>query len=212
MQPQSLRLVPRIRRAQRYGPSCSRLESEFNAHAEVLIVEDDHADAIAGPAYHTLSDSSRPKWAVLRSVSKSLGPDLRVAFVAGDATTLARVEARQSTGMRWVSHILQETVFNLLTAPGREKKLNAARDAYAVRRQALLEALRSHDIEAYGRSGLNVWIPTSDESGTVAGLIERGWGVRRGEAFRLDAPPAVRVTISRLHPAMRCDSPRILQR
>ncbi|MEO8218045.1 MAG: aminotransferase class I/II-fold pyridoxal phosphate-dependent enzyme [Acidobacteriota bacterium] len=170
------------------------------SHPEVLVIEDDHAGSIAGSTYHTLSDSSRGRWAVLRSVSKALGPDLRLAFLAGDVTTLARVEGRQSTGIRWVSHILQQTVFSLLTSPGREASLARAAKSYADKRAALLNALREHGIAATGKTGLNVWIPVSDESGIVAALLDRDWAIRKGEPYRLNSAPAVRVTISQLHP------------
>src|SRR3546814_7524417 len=66
----------------------------------VLLVEDDHAGDVSGAARFTLAPregEGRP-WAVVRSVSKFLGPDLRVALVAGDPMTIARLRDQQALG------------------------------------------------------------------------------------------------------------------
>jgi len=68
------------------------------------------------------------------------------------------------------------------------------------RREALIEALASHEIGAHGKSGFNVWIPVREEAATVQALAERGWGVAAGERFRLRSVPAIRVTTSALVP------------
>lgn len=163
---------------------------------ELLLIEDDHAGAAAGADYLSIIDRNRPRWAVVRSVSKFLGPDLRVALVASDAQTHARVEGRQTLGSRWVSHILQRIVVALW----RDRRPARAGRVYTERRQALLRALHERGIAAHGVSGLNVWIPLVEETATTQALLHAGWAVKPGERYRLATPPAIRVTIATLEP------------
>jgi DNA-binding transcriptional MocR family regulator len=162
----------------------------------LLVIEDDHAGIIAGAEYRTLVDAKRERWAVVRSVSKSLGPDLRLALLASDPHTHARVEGRQTLGIRWVSHILQQ----LVVALWRDKAPQRAQHAYAQRREALLTALQQRGIRGHGASGLNVWIPVADENSVVQALMQRGWAVNAGERYRIRTRPAIRVTIAALDP------------
>lgn len=170
------------------------LRSVLAAKPDLLVVEDDHGGAIAGAPYRTLVDRTRPRWAVMRSVSKSLGPDLRLALFASDAHTHARVEGRQNLGIRWVSHLLQQ----LVVAMWRDRAPARAGRTYTSRREALIEALHEHGIAAHGASGLNVWIPVAEETAVVQALLRKGWAVNAGERYRLTAPPAIRVTIAEL--------------
>lgn len=165
---------------------------------DVLLVEDDHAGAVAGAPYRTLS-TGRAHWAVVRSVSKSLGPDLRLAVVAADAGTLARVEGRQRLGPGWVSHLLQGLVARLWADPAVATALATAAATYARRRHALISALDARGVgAATGDSGLNVWVPVPEEGLVVRGLYQAGWAVQAGEAYRLRAGPAVRITVADL--------------
>jgi DNA-binding transcriptional MocR family regulator len=169
----------------------------LDAHPHVLLIEDDHAGPIASATVRSIS-SGRARWSVVRSMSKSLGPDLRLALLAGDRTTVARVQGRQALGTGWVSHVLQSLVVALLRDPSTKALLRRAQRAYAKRRQALIAALAGHGIAASGRSGLNVWLPVPEEHALTAGLLERGWAVAPGERFRLASPSAVRIGIATL--------------
>jgi DNA-binding transcriptional MocR family regulator len=174
------------------------LSAILDRHPDVLLLEDDHAGPVAGAPAHTLAHPKRARWAIVRSVSKSLGPDLRLAFLAGDATTLARVEGRQHVGSGWVSHVLQQLVVALMTSPGVDTRLRHAVETYTSRRQALLDALGTHGIVAVGRSGMNVWIPVPEEQSVVAALAAAGYAIRAGERYRLRSSPGVRVTTAAL--------------
>jgi len=178
----------------------AQLRSVLDDHPAVLAVEDDHAGEIAGAPPQTLCQPERARWAVIRSVSKSLGPDLRLAIVSGDATTVTRVEGRRLLGTGWVSHLLQRLVARLWTDPTTPSLLETATRTYAERREALRVALRDQDVAAHGRSGINVWIPVANEAGTCAALLDAGWGVLAGERFRLRSGRGIRVNTARLLP------------
>jgi DNA-binding transcriptional MocR family regulator len=176
----------------------AELRRIFAREPELLVIEDDHAGAVSGTDYVTLADEGRARWAVVRSFSKFLGPDLRVAALTADETTISRVEGRLSAGPGWVSYILQRLAAALLTDAKVQKQLRDATKAYGERRGWMLDALAREGIAATGRSGLNIWIPVQDEQRVVQAMAAAGYAIRAGEPFRLEAPTAVRITISTL--------------
>ena len=197
----------------------SALRELFGAHRHVLIIEDDYVAAVAGAPYVALrppvgldtatDGGGTARWVVLRSLSKVLGPDLRVALMAGDALTVSRVEGRQLLGAGWVSHLLQQTAASIWASPATEELLARTQRVYAERRSALIDALAEYGIAAYGSSGLGVWMPLADQTGAdieageldiVQQLLERGWAVSPGERFRFHAPPGIRITTTTLDP------------
>ena len=178
----------------------AELRAVLAPHPAVLVIEDDHAFDITDRPCHSLCEPGRARWAHLRSVSKSLGPDMRLAIMAGDPTTVARVDGRRLLAAGWVSHLLQRLVARLWSDPQYAAHAAAVVATYTNRRDALRDALSARGIESHGRSGLNVWIPVAHEDATVAALQERGWGVLGGDRFRIASPRGIRVTTSRLEP------------
>ncbi len=168
---------------------------------DVLIIEDDHANRVAGAPLFCLHDAARARWAHLHSFSKPINPDLRMAVLTGDRVTTARVQDRMLVEERWVSNILQRVVYALLSDGTVRRKLQQAERTYARRRRALLEALATAGFEARGRSGYNVWLPVAEETPAVQALAAAGWSVSAGERFRLRSPPGIRITASTLEPA-----------
>jgi DNA-binding transcriptional MocR family regulator len=168
-------------------------------HPDALVIEDDYIAAVAGAPYVSLH-AANPRWVVIRSVSKVLGPDLRIAPMAGDPLTISRVEGRQLLGAGWVSHLLQQTAANLWASADTKELLARAERTYSQRRAALLHALARHGITAYGGTGLGVWVPLAEEVTTVQQLLERGWAVSPGERFRFRAPAGIRITTTSLEP------------
>jgi DNA-binding transcriptional MocR family regulator len=176
------------------GARARDLREVLRSHPSAGIIEDDHAGPVAGSAAHTAS-RDRARWVTIRSVSKSLGPDLRLAVVAGDETTIARVTGRQALGTGWVSYQLQDTVAELWSDPGPVQ--HAAR-VYATRRAALKSALAAHAIAATGRSGFTCWVRVADEDRVASALASAHWAVAPGRRFRISAPPGVRISYATL--------------
>jgi DNA-binding transcriptional MocR family regulator len=165
---------------------------------EVLVIEDDHLGPLAPERLHSIV-SGRKRWGATRSVAKALGPDLRLAVLAGDELTVARVQGRQQCGPGWVSHILQQLVLGLWSDAQVLALIERAGRIYAERRERFLRCLGERGIPASGPSGLNVWIPVEDETATVGALLQRGWVLAPGGAYRLQgSSPAVRATIATL--------------
>jgi len=175
----------------------ARLRRVLAEFPDVLVIEDDHAAELAAEPVASVGAAGRP-WAMVRSLSKPYGPDLRVALVAGDPASIARVEGRMRLGSGWVSTVLQRLVVELWSDERVAATVARARTEYGRRRNALVSALVARGVAARGRSGINVWVSTSDESGAVAALRDLGYAVAPGSLYRLAAPPGFRVSVGAL--------------
>lgn len=160
---------------------------------EVVLVEDDHGHAIVDLPLTPLAGTT-DHWAFVRSTAKAYGPDLRVAVLTGDTLTVDRVGGRQQLGPGWVSRLLQRAVVHLWSSGAVD--VPAVARSYGERRDGLVAALAERGVAAYGRSGMNVWVPVADETGAVARLLGAGWAVAPGARFRTAAPPGIRLTVS----------------
>jgi DNA-binding transcriptional MocR family regulator len=163
----------------------------------VLFIDDDHSNLLElAPCYAWHTDASR--WLTVRSLSKLLGPDFRIAVSSGDADTIGQLESRQSVGMGWVSTFLQRLAFELLTSRSVQKKIAAAGVAYRDRYQSLQAALKKKGFKATGSAGLNLWIPLQNETEVAERLFDAGWLVCPGREFCVTEQPGIRVTSSRM--------------
>ncbi|MEU9453621.1 aminotransferase class I/II-fold pyridoxal phosphate-dependent enzyme [Streptomyces sp. NPDC048277] len=182
----------------------AELRSVLEAFPRVLIVEDDHFWAVSNVPYHRITPPGTSRWALVRSVSKFLGPDLRLALVATDEDSAQRLQTRLNTGTTWVSRLLQHAVCGMLRDPQVHELTARARDAYAERSSLLLAELGARGIgrpAGYRPDGLNVWVPLGTEARPVAdALARRGWAVRPGHLFAAGTGTGeeIRVTTSTL--------------
>ena len=164
---------------------------------EVLLVEDDHCAGISGALLHTLAGSTT-RWAFVRSASKAFGPDLRVAVLAGDHRTVERVYGRLRLGPGWVSHVLQGLAVSLWSDDAATRLIRTAEQQYSGTRTRLRTALAEREVTAFGRSGLNLWIPVPDETVAITRLLNAGWAAAPGTRFRIRTGPGMRITIADL--------------
>ncbi|MEV0613513.1 aminotransferase class I/II-fold pyridoxal phosphate-dependent enzyme [Nonomuraea sp. NPDC050404] len=162
---------------------------------EVLLIEDDHGSGFVDLPLHPLAGTTA-RWILVRSTAKAFGPDLRLALVTGDPVTLDRLRGRQRLAAGWVSLLLQRAVAHLWRTGAVDTEAVAA--SYGLRRDGLVRALAVRGVPAYGRSGLNVWIPVADESTAITRLLARGWACAPGARNRIGTPPGLRLTVSTL--------------
>ncbi|GIM89417.1 aminotransferase class I/II-fold pyridoxal phosphate-dependent enzyme [Paractinoplanes toevensis] len=175
----------------------AELREVLARHRGVLLIEDDHAAELAGAPLQCLGPVTEA-WAFVRSASKPFGPDLRIAVVAGDETTIARVVGRMRLGTGWVSTVLQRLLLRLWLDDEVTAKVSGAAAGYARRRRALCDALSARGLMAAGATGINTWVRVPDETRTIGLLRDAGYAVAPGSLFRIASPPGIRITISPL--------------
>ncbi len=176
------------------NPTGARLSPERAAelrallveHPYVLIIEDDHFSMLSAQPYESLIGPEHRRFALLRSVSKFLGPDMCLAIAATDPETADRLAMRLSPGTTWVSHLLQRLTYGLLSDEGVRAAIEAAGQHYAERNALFAEKLRARGIAADHSDGMNLWVELGVAARTVSDrLMRRGWLVRTGDGFSL---------------------------
>ncbi len=181
-----------------------KLRAVLARYPHVLLIVDDHFSLLAVSEYHDVIRPEARRWALIRSVSKMLGPDLRLAFVASDEQTAQRLRLRLAPGTNWVSHLLQDAVGACLSSSEVAKQIAQAREGYAQRRELLATALAAQGIAVTSPAdGLSLWLPLPESSQPIVlALARHGWLVRGGEAFAVQAQAhGLRITVSTINEA-----------
>lgn len=177
------------------------LKSLLKRYPHVLVIVDDHFSLLSGQPYHSIIPKETRRWALIRSVSKALGPDLRLALMATDPQTASRLRLRMAPGSTWVSHVLQDLVGTCLGTPAQERQRKKAARDYTQRMQSLIDAVKRYGIEApEEQDGLNLWLPVEQDSRELAhALARKGWLLRSGDSFSVgETVQGLRITISDL--------------
>ncbi|GAA1799251.1 aminotransferase class I/II-fold pyridoxal phosphate-dependent enzyme [Planosporangium flavigriseum] len=182
------------------GASLTRTRAEalaaILAKADTWVIEDDSAGAVAATPDISLGQWIPDQTLHVRSYSKSHGPDLRLAAMGGPANLMEILVGRRQLGQGWSSRLLQRVLLSLLDDAEAVRTVAYARDEYARRRAALVDALATHGIEVGGNDGINVWVPVLDESAALLRLASQGIGVAPGSPFAVLPGPVnhIRVT------------------
>ncbi|ROP80456.1 GntR family transcriptional regulator [Stenotrophomonas rhizophila] len=188
------------------GASLSRrraraLRQVLERYPQVLVLVDDHFAWLSRQPYHAVIPPTTRRWALVRSLSKSLGPDLRLALIGCDAETAARLRLRMAPGTGWVSHLLQDAAAAALGSPRVAARMKRTGDDYQARRELLRQALQDEGVAVpAAMDGLNLWLPLKQDSQPlVMALAQRGWQVRAGEVFSVNMPVhGLRITTATL--------------
>ncbi len=181
-------------------------------HPYVLIIEDDHFSLLSTHPYASLIGAEHRRYALVRSVSKFLGPDMCLALAATDATTAERLAMRLSPGTTWVSHLLQRLAHAQLTDADVRRQIEGAAAHYARRNASFASELTARGIGTASSDGLSLWVRLDVPAKIAAErLMRRGWLARTGDEFRLDDASSasfhLRLTV---HDLSREDAARLL--
>ena len=182
-------------------------------HPYVLIIEDDHFSLLSSHPYASLIGPAHQRYALVRSVSKFLGPDMCLALAATDPTTAERLAMRLSPGTTWVSHLLQRLAHAQLTDADVRAQIDGAAAHYAARNTAFAAALAARGIPTTSSDGLSLWVQLSVPARIAAErLMRRGWLARTGDEFRLDeAAPASHHLRLTVHDLSDADAERLVE-
>ncbi|WP_426621372.1 aminotransferase class I/II-fold pyridoxal phosphate-dependent enzyme [Microbacterium sp. As-52] len=182
--------TPRAHNPTGVGTSPARareLREVLADHPHVLVIEDDHFSMLAPTPYESIIAPTQQRWALVRSVSKFLGPDMRLAVTASDRVTAQRLALRLSPGTMWVSHVMQRLAATMLRDDETRELIIEAGAHYAGRNRLFVSMLAEQGMHAQADSGLNVWVDVRDDATEISRrLASRGWLVRPGSEFALD--------------------------
>lgn len=175
----------------------------LSKYPKTLVIIDDHYALLSSTKYYSIIPNNIQNWSLIRSVSKALGPDMRLAYVAADQNTIAKINARMAPGTTWVSHLIQEIVYKCLISNEFKEKLKNIKEQYNNQREYLCELLSLHEIDYFtSYDGFNVWINLPEfisEQVVIDRLQNEGWLVRAGKTFEIERKAnAIRVTITEL--------------
>ncbi len=175
------------------------LRAVLAQHPYVLVIEDDHFSMLSRRPYFSLVGPSHKRWAVVRSVSKFLGPDMCLAVTASDPDTADRLAMRLTPGTTWVSHLLQRLVHALVSDETVMAGIEAAAVHYADRNEDFARLLSTRGLPAAAGDGLSIWVTLPAPARAVSEqLMRRGWLARSGDDFvlaGLEASRRLRLTV-----------------
>jgi len=135
------------------------------AHPGVVVIEDDHFAGITTTRPGSLLADPRIEDRVVyvRSFSKSIAPDLRIAVAAVRPRLRSLLAEAKSFADGWTSRFVQRTLARVLADEELDVLLTAAARAYAERR-----TLAAHELHAAlaplaggawsGADGVNIWV------------------------------------------------------
>ena len=160
------------------------------------VMENDHSADITGGRNFTLARSLPDRTVRVLSLSKSYGPDLRLAVIGGPARIVGPLVDRRRLGPGWSSRLSQTLLLVMLRDPLTLAEVRHARAVYAERRQRLVSELDRLGVVTTGTDGINLWISVLREREAVHALASQGISVAPGSPFflRPNPPGFIRVT------------------
>ncbi len=169
--------------------------AQLLAPTEVMVIEDDHVESSDHRSDVSLGTSIPDRVYRIQSFSKTYGPDLRIAALAGPEHGIDIIQQQRQMGPGWTSRLIQRILLEMLRSEEVAKIVDSGAAVYAERRQHLADELRQRNIALATGRGLNLWVPVQSEQLSTVALAASGIGVSPGQPFRVQTDaPHIRVT------------------
>lgn len=160
-------------------------------HPVVWIIEDDSIGPLGYDALPSMGAILPDRVLRIRSYCKAYGIDVRTSILGGSRELIEAAMKLRSHGVGSNSRILQNTLAYLIGSDEAQRTVTCARERYAARRTALVDALVTRGIDAEaGAHSLVVWVGVSDETAALVALARQGISV--GAASRSFVNPSGR--------------------
>ena len=158
-----------------------QLAEVLAAHPGVWIVEDDHFAEASTSKPGSLRNDPRLRTRVIyvRSFSKCLAPDLRLAAAVADDDVRNRLSLAKSFADGWTPRTAQRALAALLADPETDQALDLARSTYAARRSSLGALIQERTggviSPTIGADGLHLWfsLPAGGHAGELVAETAR---------------------------------------
>jgi DNA-binding transcriptional MocR family regulator len=142
---------------------------------ETVVVEDDGVGDIAMGTYSGVGAVLPEQTVLVKSYSKSHGPDLRIAIVGGRQESVERARAILQFGAAWTSRVLQDALAVMLVDDAVTAQIDAAREVYRARRDAMIERLMARGVTVIGgNDGLSLAVRVVNEHQALLVLASHG--------------------------------------
>ncbi|PTB17285.1 GntR family transcriptional regulator [Trinickia symbiotica] len=161
-----------------------------------MIVELDGLAGLASTPPLTLGSAYPERTVHIRTFSKSLGTDFRLAVLSSSPRFADQIQALRNFREGWTSRLLQSAAATLLTDQRSLHQVALARDTYATRRARLAAALAERGLSVSGQDTLCIWLPVRDQQYALVTLAARGIAVQPGSRFQVAHRPHIRVATS----------------
>ncbi|MGO7382857.1 PLP-dependent aminotransferase family protein [Rhizobium ruizarguesonis] len=203
--PAAFLFQPRLHSVTGVTVSSSRLDQlgDVLENSDTLIIEDDGVGDVSTAAPQSLGGRFAERTIHILSLSKSLGPDLRLAVLSSSAPIVDQIQSYRSFSAGWTSRILQGAAAWLLRDPATWQLIGEAREIYQQRRDALADALSERGIPIPAGQGLCLWVPVVSEPFAMVTLAARNIAVNPGSKFSVLPSSHIRVATSAL--SHRCE-------
>lgn len=199
--PTALYLQPNINAITGQRMSRGRLQElaqTLGTSPSTWIIEDDAFPWFSEEPAESLGNWLAPRVIHVRSLSKILGPDLRLGVVSASSMIIREIQAYRSFGHAWTSRLLQTAAARLLEDEKTHRTIRDTYRHYQKQRHRMVSALRHHDIDCPTGEGFSFWIPVLNDDAACACLASRNIRVSAGRQCSLLSAPHIRFSISHL--------------